>query len=81
LKVNINPAYQSNELKYALHKVGVKALISAPSFKKSNYYNSLISIIPEIARGSENCGAVHSHDLPDFKHLIILGDKVHRYVA
>ncbi|KIH64483.1 hypothetical protein ANCDUO_05205 [Ancylostoma duodenale] len=39
--VNINPCYQSEELRFALGKVGIKALITQPGFKKSNYYESL----------------------------------------
>ena len=39
--VNINPAYQSTELKYALNKVGCKALIMHQAFKHSNYIKIL----------------------------------------
>ena len=39
--VNINPAYQSTELKYALNKVGCKALIMHQAFKHSNYIQIL----------------------------------------
>src|SRR5215217_2471625 len=35
--VNINPAYRTHELEYALNKVGCKALILAPRFKTSDY--------------------------------------------
>ena len=35
--VNINPAYRTHELAYALNQSGVKLLISAESFKTSNY--------------------------------------------
>ncbi len=35
--VNINPAYRSHELSYALRQSGVRLLISAESFKTSNY--------------------------------------------
>lgn len=40
-KVNINPSYQSEELRYAIEKVGIRALITPPGFKKSNYYQSI----------------------------------------
>jgi len=35
--VNINPAYRGHELSYALRQSGVKMLVSAESFKTSNY--------------------------------------------
>jgi fatty-acyl-CoA synthase len=35
--VNINPAYRTHELKYALEKSGVTLLLSAASFKTSDY--------------------------------------------
>ena len=35
--VNINPAYRTFEVDYALNKVGCKALITADSFKTSHY--------------------------------------------
>ena len=35
--VNINPAYRTHELGYALNQSGTKLLISAPSFKTSDY--------------------------------------------
>ena len=35
--VNINPAYRTHELDYALNKVGCRALVTATSFKTSDY--------------------------------------------
>ena len=35
--VNVNPAYRTHELDYALNQSGTKLLISAPSFKTSDY--------------------------------------------
>jgi fatty-acyl-CoA synthase len=42
--VNINPAYRVTELEYALVKVGCRMLISAPSFKSSNYLEMIRSL-------------------------------------
>ena len=47
--VNINPAYRVSELEYALNKVQCKGLISAPSFKTSDYLGMLQSLAPELA--------------------------------
>ncbi len=46
--VNINPAYQPSELRYCINKVGVRAIVSAESFKSQNYYSMLSEIAPEI---------------------------------
>src|SRR3954469_22397092 len=35
--VNVNPAYRTSELAYALRQSGCKALIAAPEFKTSDY--------------------------------------------
>ena len=35
--VNINPAYRSHELGYVLRQSGVRLLVSAESFKTSDY--------------------------------------------
>ncbi|VDN03326.1 unnamed protein product [Thelazia callipaeda] len=70
--VNINPSYQSEELKFALGKVGIKALISPASFKKSNYYLSMVDIIPELAIKSEGRGDITADYFPCFRHFIII---------
>jgi fatty-acyl-CoA synthase len=43
--VNINPAYRTHELEYALNQSGCRWIIAAPSFKTSNY----IDMVAEIA--------------------------------
>src|SRR5712672_2168527 len=48
--VNLNPAYQTAEIKYALTKVGCKALVFARSFKESHYLDMLRSLAPEIGQ-------------------------------
>src|SRR6266567_2456761 len=48
--VNINPAYRTAELEYALNKVGCKALILAERFKTSDYVGMLRELAPELGR-------------------------------
>ena len=48
--VNINPAYRTAEVEYALNKVGCKALVAMPSFKSSNYLGMLRELAPELER-------------------------------
>ncbi|RLK59692.1 AMP-binding protein [Actinokineospora cianjurensis] len=44
--VNINPAYRVHELKYVLDQAGVRVLISAPSFKTSDYAAMIAEVDP-----------------------------------
>jgi fatty-acyl-CoA synthase len=56
--VNINPAYRSHEVSYALRQSGVRMLVSAQSFKTSDYRGMI-----EAARDS----------LPGLEQVIYLG--------
>lgn len=69
--VNINPAYRLNELEYALNKTGCKGLVSAKSFKTSDYVGMVQSLAPEI----EQCepGQLQSEKLPDLKLVAVIG--------
>src|SRR3984885_15166295 len=69
--VNVNPAYRSSELKFALRLVGCRALVFAPRFKSSDYAAMLNSLIPELcspAPGPLVCAA-----FPELRLLIQLG--------
>lgn len=55
--VNVNPAYRSSEFIFAMNQSGVKLLVSAQSFKTSNY----VEIINESLK-----------DCPDLKQIIYL---------
>ncbi len=44
--VNINPAYRTAEVEYALNKVGCKALVTMPRFKSSDYLGMLRELGP-----------------------------------
>ena len=46
--VNINPAYRSFELQYALNKLGCSALVLMRHFKSSDYANIIRELCPEI---------------------------------
>ncbi len=63
--VNINPAYRLSELDYALNKVGCKALITADSFKTSDYVGMLRELAPEIDRSAPGKLAVETAAAPD----------------
>jgi fatty-acyl-CoA synthase len=70
--VNINPAYRLSELDYALNKVGCKALITADSFKTSDYVGMLRELAPEIERSAP--GKLQARRLPHLATLIRIGE-------
>ncbi|MGH3505787.1 MAG: AMP-binding protein, partial [Nocardioidaceae bacterium] len=45
--VNINPAYRTHELAYALNQSGVRLLISAQKFKSSHYRAMIDEVRPD----------------------------------
>ncbi|NLE80910.1 MAG: AMP-binding protein [Rhodococcus sp.] len=45
--VNINPAYREHELKYVLGQAGIGYLVSAPTFKTSDYSQMIRSVKPD----------------------------------
>ncbi|MBJ2159711.1 AMP-binding protein [Variovorax sp. IB41] len=45
--VNINPAYRTSELEYALNKVGCKVLVTMAQFKTSDYLGMLRELGPQ----------------------------------
>jgi fatty-acyl-CoA synthase len=72
--VNINPAYRSSELEYALNKVGCKALIMARRHRSSDYVEMLRAVAPEIDREASSLQAAK---LPQLKHVVVLDDGPH----
>jgi fatty-acyl-CoA synthase len=46
--VNINPAYRTHELSYALNQSGCRWVIAAPEFKTSDYVAMVAEIAPEV---------------------------------
>ena len=57
--VNINPAYRTHELQYVLNQAGIKMLVSAPSFKTSNYAVMIEEVRDEV---------------PSLERVVLLGD-------
>jgi fatty-acyl-CoA synthase len=73
--VNINPAYRTAELEYALNKVGCKALILAERFKTSDYVGILRELAPEL--GHAQPGKLESARLPALRSVVLLGEGWH----
>ena len=70
--VNINPAYRLAELEYALNKVGCRALITATSFKTSDYVGMINTLAPELQ--SAQPGRLNAAKLPELEMVIQTGD-------
>lgn len=46
--VNVNPAYRTHELAYALNQSGVRLLFCAPDFKTSDYRAMVGEVLPDV---------------------------------
>lgn len=73
--VNINPAYRSTELEYALNKVGCKGLILAPAVKANSFVDTVYSLAPELKAQlpAESGTKASLARLPELEHVIVLG--------
>ncbi len=69
--VNVNPAYRTTELEYALNKVECKALVLAETFKTSDYPAMLEELAPEIPASTP--GRLHAERLPHLRTPILIG--------
>jgi fatty-acyl-CoA synthase len=67
--VNINPAYRSHEVAYALNQSGVKHLVSATTFKTSDYR----AMVEEVRGGLPELAAVTYLGSPEWDALMAAG--------
>ncbi|MBI3596844.1 MAG: AMP-binding protein [Nitrospirae bacterium] len=67
--VNINPAYRSREVAYALQRSEVQCLFVIPSFRTSDYISMLVELIPELKDGAP--GQWKSKAFPALRHVIV----------
>jgi fatty-acyl-CoA synthase len=64
--VNINPAYRTHELSYALRQSGSTMLVAVPVFKTSDYRAMVDEVRP---------------DLPDLEQVVYIGEETWRTLA
>jgi len=69
--VNINPAYRTGELEFALRLVGCRALVFAAEFKGSDYAAMLRALVPELAAASH--GRLLAASFPELRLLVQIG--------
>jgi fatty-acyl-CoA synthase len=67
--VNINPAYRGHELRYVLAQSGVRLLVSAESFKTSDYR----AMVSEVRDGLAGLEQVIYLGTPDWEGLLTAG--------
>jgi len=70
--VNLNPAYRLRELEYALQQSGVSVLVTARTFRKTDYTAILVALAPELVDAGG--GPLAITKLPRLRHVIYLGD-------
>ncbi|WP_028627369.1 AMP-binding protein [Metapseudomonas resinovorans] len=68
--VNINPAYRSSELEYALKQSGCRWVICADAFKTSDYHAMLLGLVPELAAAEP--GSLNCERLPELRGVVSL---------
>ena len=70
--VNINPAYQTEELHYALAQSGCRALVSATGFRSSDY----VGMIAEVRGSLPDIEHVVFLDTPSWDAMLVAGDSI-----
>ena len=70
--VNINPAYRTHELAYVLKQSGIRTLISATSFKTSDY----VSMVDEVRAETPHLQEVLYLGTDDWRDLIDKADAI-----
>jgi fatty-acyl-CoA synthase len=68
--VNVNPAYRTHELSYAVNQSGMRMLVAASSFKTSNYR----AMVEETAEQTPALARVVYLDTDDWDELVAAGD-------
>uniref|UniRef100_A0A8B9L8Z3 Medium-chain acyl-CoA ligase ACSF2, mitochondrial n=1 Tax=Astyanax mexicanus TaxID=7994 RepID=A0A8B9L8Z3_ASTMX len=71
--VSVNPAYQLQELEYALRKVQCKAIVCPTQFKTQKYCDMLRQLCPGMDTASP--GGIKSSRLPDLSTVILTDSK------
>uniref|UniRef100_A0A1A7W9I6 Medium-chain acyl-CoA ligase ACSF2, mitochondrial n=2 Tax=Iconisemion striatum TaxID=60296 RepID=A0A1A7W9I6_9TELE len=71
--VSVNPAYQVQEVEFALQKVGCKAVVCPTEFRTQKYCAMLRKICPEI--DSSTPGDIRSARLPELRSVIVLDSR------
>ncbi|UCD75909.1 MAG: AMP-binding protein [Phycisphaerales bacterium] len=73
--VNINPAYQTHEVKYVLEQSRCRILLLIESFKSSNYVAMFHDACPEVSEVEDAVnGRIECPKYPHLEHVIFMGE-------
>jgi len=67
--VNINPAYKPRKLTYALQRSEVQGIFIIPAFRRSNYVEMLVELLPELKQDLD--GELSSEQLPLIRRVVL----------
>ncbi|CAJ1079988.1 medium-chain acyl-CoA ligase ACSF2%2C mitochondrial [Xyrichtys novacula] len=73
IMVAVNPAYQQQEVEFALRQSGCKAVVCLSQFKTQKYCDMLRRICPEIETSTP--GDIRSTRLPELRAVIVLDSR------
>ncbi|RPH62624.1 MAG: AMP-binding protein [Burkholderiales bacterium] len=71
--VNINPAYRTSELEYALNKVQCRLLVMAGAHKSSDYVGMVRTLAPEIDRVPSSA-RLRLDRFERLRHIVLIGE-------
>ncbi|MET0102647.1 MAG: AMP-binding protein [Sedimenticola sp.] len=66
--VNINPAYRSRELAYALKRSEVQGLFLIPAFRSSDYVGMVLKLLPSLGEAG---GELQSEEYPCLRRVVV----------
>ena len=73
--VNINPAYGVHELDYAMNLAGISVLVTADSFKASDYRKMVYDLAPELKAATP--GKLKAQKVPELRAVVNLDEDKH----
>ncbi len=72
IQVNVNPAYRTSELEYALNQSGAKLLVTRTEYLTSAYRDMIEAVRPSCA----DLGEVLYFDTDDWQQMLVAGESV-----
>jgi len=73
--VNINPAYRTSELEFALRQSECNYLICGAGFKDADYARMLCELIPELAE-ADSRRDLHAEKYPHLRRVVLLAERL-----
>jgi fatty-acyl-CoA synthase len=67
--VNLNPAYRSKELSYALRRTRLHAVFTIPAYRSSNYPGMLSELLPELKTGRSK--VLDNKTFPEIRRVVL----------